>query len=64
MANEMNIAQDFRTMTLNLPTDMVTIQVVVKTMKGQYRFAKIITIEKKVLTHGVYESCQGNANKT
>ena len=24
MANELNITQDFRTMTLNLPTDMVT----------------------------------------
>ena len=37
MANELNITQDFRTMTLTLPTDMVTVQLVVKTLKGQYR---------------------------
>ena len=40
MANELNITQDFRTMTLNLPADMVTIQLVVKTMKGQYGFCQ------------------------
>ena len=40
MANELNITQDFRTMTLNLPTDMVTVQLVVKTMKGQYGFCQ------------------------
>ena len=40
MANELNITQDFRTMTLNLPADMVTVQVVVKTMKGQYGFCQ------------------------
>ena len=40
MANELNITQDFRTMTLNLPTNMVTIQVVVKTLKGQYGFCQ------------------------
>ena len=40
MANELNITQDFRTMTLNLPTDMVTVQVVVKTIKGQYGFCQ------------------------
>ena len=37
MANELSITQDFRKMTLDLPTNMVTIQVVVKTLKGQYR---------------------------
>ena len=36
MANELNITQDFRTMTLNLPADTVTVQIVVKTLKGQY----------------------------
>ena len=36
MANDLNITQDFRTMTLNLPVNMVTIQLVVKTLKGQY----------------------------
>ena len=36
MANELNITQDFRTMTLNLPANMVTVQVIVKTLKGQY----------------------------
>ena len=40
MANELNITQDFRTMTLNLPTDMVTVQVVVKSLKGQYGFCQ------------------------
>ena len=40
MANELNITQDFRTMTLNLPTDMVTIHLVVKTLKGQYGFCQ------------------------
>ena len=37
MANELSITQDFRTMTLNLPTNMITVQLVVKTLKGQYR---------------------------
>ena len=40
MANELNITQDFRTMTLNLPINMVTIHVVVKTLKGQYGFCQ------------------------
>ena len=38
MANELNITQDFRTMTLNLPDDTVTVHLVVKTLKGQYGF--------------------------
>ena len=40
MANEMSITQDFRTMTLNLPTNTVTINLEVKTLKGQYTFAQ------------------------
>ena len=40
MANEMNITQDFRMMTLHLPTDMVTINLVVKMLKGQYTFCQ------------------------
>ena len=40
MANELNITQDFRTMTLNLPANTVTIQLVVKTLKGQYGFCQ------------------------
>ena len=40
MANELNITQDFRTMTLNLPANTVTVQVVVKTLKGQYGFCQ------------------------
>ena len=40
MANELNITQDFRTMTLNLPANTVTIQVVVKTLKGQYGYCQ------------------------
>ena len=37
MANELNITQEFRTMTLTLPADTVTVQIVVKTLKAQYR---------------------------
>ena len=40
MANEMSITQDFRTMTLNLPVNMVTVNSVVKTLKGQYTFCQ------------------------
>ena len=40
MANELNITQDFRTMTLNLPANTVTVHVVVKTLKGQYGFCQ------------------------
>ena len=36
MANELSITQDFRKMTLDLPANTVTVQVVVKTLKGQY----------------------------
>ena len=36
MAHELNITQDFRKLTLDLPTDTVTVQIVVKTLKGQY----------------------------
>ena len=40
MANELNITQEFRTMTLNLPANTVTVQIVVKTLKGQYRYCQ------------------------
>ena len=40
MANEMSITQDFRMMTLNLPAHTVTINLVVKTLKGQYTFCQ------------------------
>ena len=40
MANKLNITQDFRTITLTLPADTVTIQVVVKTLKGQYGYCQ------------------------
>ena len=36
MASELNVTQEFRTMTLNLPADTVTVQIIVKTLKGQY----------------------------
>ena len=36
MVTELNVTQNFRKMTLDLPADTVTIQVVVKTLKGQY----------------------------
>ena len=40
MAKELSITQDFRTLTLNLPVNMVTINLEVKTLKGQYMFAQ------------------------
>ena len=40
MANKLNITQEFRTVTLNLPADTVTVQVVVKTLKGQYGYCQ------------------------
>ena len=40
MAKELNITQDFRAMTLNLPASTVTVQVVVKTLKGQYGYCQ------------------------
>ena len=40
MANELNITQEFRTMTLNLPANTVTVQVVFKTLKGQYGYCQ------------------------
>ena len=39
MANEMSITQDFRQLTLNLPADMVTINLEVKTLKGHYTYS-------------------------
>ena len=40
MANKLNITQEFRMMTLNLPADTVTVQIVVKTLKGQYGYCQ------------------------
>ena len=40
MANELNITQEFRMMTLNLPANTVTVQIVVKTLKGQYLYCQ------------------------
>ena len=40
MANELSITQDFRMMTLNLPTNTVTVNLVVKMLKGQYTFCQ------------------------
>ena len=36
MATELNVTQNLRKMTLDLPADTVTVQIVVKTLKGQY----------------------------
>ena len=38
MASEMNITQDFRKLTLTLPADTVTVNLDVKTLKGQYMY--------------------------
>ena len=40
MANELSITQDFRTMTLNIPGNTVTISLLVKMSKGQYGFCQ------------------------
>ena len=60
MANELNITQEFRTMTLNLPADTVTVQIVVKTLKDNMGIVKIIIIGKRLSTHGVKISNQPN----
>ena len=39
MAKEMSITQDFRTLTLTLPANMVTISVEVNSLKGQYTYS-------------------------
>ena len=38
MASEMNITQDFRKLTLTLPADTVTVNLDVKTLKGEYMY--------------------------
>ena len=40
MAKELNITQDFRTLTLTLPANMVTISVEVKSLKGHYTYSQ------------------------
>ena len=40
MANEMSITQDFRQLTLTLPADMVTVNLDVKMLKGQYTYSQ------------------------
>ena len=40
MAKELSITQDFRTLTLTLPADMVTISVEIKSLKGNYTFSQ------------------------
>ena len=39
MASEMYITQDFRQLTLTLPADTVTVNIDVKTLKGQYTYS-------------------------
>ena len=39
MVNEMSITQDFRQLTLTLPADMVTVNLYVKMLKGQYTYS-------------------------
>ena len=40
MAKELSITQDFRTLTLTLPADTVTISVEVKSLKGHYTYSQ------------------------
>ena len=39
MANEMSISQNFRQLTSTLPADMVTVNLDVKMLKGQYTYS-------------------------
>ena len=39
MASEMSITQNFRQLTLTLPVDSVTVDIDVKTLKGQYTYS-------------------------
>ena len=39
MASEMSITQNFRQLTLTLPADSVTVDIDVKTLKGQYTYS-------------------------
>ena len=39
MANEMSITQNLRQLTLTLPADMVTVNLDVKMLKGQYTYS-------------------------
>ena len=39
MASEMSITQNFRQLMLTLPADSVTVDIDVKTLKGQYTYS-------------------------
>ena len=39
MASEMSITQNFRQLMLTLPTDSVTVDIDIKTLKGQYTYS-------------------------
>ena len=39
MASEMSITQNFRQLTLTLPADSVTVDIDIKTLKGQYTYS-------------------------
>ena len=39
MASEMGFTQSFRQLTLTLPADSVTVDINVKTLKGQYTYS-------------------------
>ena len=40
MAKELSITQNFRTLTLTLPADMVTVSVEAKSLKGHYMYSQ------------------------
>ena len=39
MASELSITQNFRQLTLTLPADSVTVDIDIKTLKGQYTYS-------------------------
>ena len=72
MANELSITQEFRTMTVNLPADMVTISLLVKTLKGQYGLCQNNDYSEMSFNRWsedhhptvIYENNQGNTTRT
>ena len=53
MANEMSITQNFRQLTLTLPAAMVTVNLDVKMLKGQYTYSLSNNYTDLSFIHGV-----------
>ena len=53
MASKLSITQNFRLLTLTLPADSVTVDIDVKTLKGQYTYSLNNNYTDLSFTHGV-----------